>query len=91
MEAACSSETAISYHITARCHNTEGYDLNLHRRESFKSRMERKWPRPILCYCSRHLHGKSEKKYENQYLNTWPSCRDLNTGRPEYEAEKKEM
>jgi len=30
MEVACSSETLVFYHITARCHNLEDLDLNLY-------------------------------------------------------------
>jgi hypothetical protein len=37
MEAARSSETLVSYHNTARRHNSEDLDLNLHRREDLKS------------------------------------------------------
>jgi hypothetical protein len=37
MEAACTSETLVYYHITTRPHNPEELDLNLHRRENFKS------------------------------------------------------
>jgi hypothetical protein len=37
VEAACTSETSISY-ITTRRHNPEDLDLNLHRREGLKSR-----------------------------------------------------
>jgi len=39
MEAACPSETLVSYHIITWRHNTEDYDLNIHRRENFKSRI----------------------------------------------------
>jgi hypothetical protein len=31
-------ETVASYHKTTRCHNPERLELNLHRREKFKSR-----------------------------------------------------
>jgi hypothetical protein len=37
MEAARSSETLVSYHITTWRHNPEDLDLNLHRRENLKS------------------------------------------------------
>jgi len=40
MEAATFSETFVSYHITTRRHTSEDLDLNLHRRESLKSRKE---------------------------------------------------
>jgi len=39
MEAARSSETLVSYHITARHQKTEDRDLNPHRRENHKSSM----------------------------------------------------
>jgi hypothetical protein len=39
MEAARSSETLVSYHITTRRHNPEDYDLNLHRRDKVKVKL----------------------------------------------------
>jgi len=39
MEAARSSETSISYHITTWRQNLEDLDLNIHRREKFKYRL----------------------------------------------------
>jgi hypothetical protein len=38
MEAARSSEMLVTYRNTARRHNSEDLDLNLHRRENFISR-----------------------------------------------------
>jgi hypothetical protein len=38
MEAASPSKTLVFYHFTARCHNPEDLDLNVHRRENLKSR-----------------------------------------------------
>jgi hypothetical protein len=40
MEAARSSETSVSYHITTRRHNPEDRDLNPHRRENLKFRTD---------------------------------------------------
>jgi hypothetical protein len=37
IQAAPSSETSVSYHITTRRHNSKDRDLNLHRRENLKS------------------------------------------------------
>jgi len=37
MEAAQSSETLVSYHISTRGHNPEDHDMNLQRRESLKT------------------------------------------------------
>jgi hypothetical protein len=41
MEAACLSETSVSYHITTWHHNSADHDMNLHRREKLKSRIFR--------------------------------------------------
>jgi hypothetical protein len=38
MEAASSTETSASYHITIMLHNPDNHDLNLHLREDLKSR-----------------------------------------------------
>jgi len=38
MEAARTSETLVSYHITTRHHGPEDHDLNIWRRENLKSR-----------------------------------------------------
>jgi hypothetical protein len=37
MQTVRSSETLVSYHNTTRHHNSEDYDLNLHRSENLKS------------------------------------------------------
>jgi len=39
MEAAWSSETLVSFHSTTRRHNPEDLDLNFHRREDIKFRI----------------------------------------------------
>jgi len=38
METESYSETLFRYHITIRCHNSEDYDLNIHRRGNLISR-----------------------------------------------------
>jgi hypothetical protein len=41
MEAARSSETSVSYHITTRCHDPEDLEMNLHRCENFSKNCAR--------------------------------------------------